>query len=293
MSNRIQAIRIWNRRLDPAQAEVVIEVMPEKLSAATEVRGRLMGPRCPYAATVEVAYPLREASRPGETAASAALRMRVVLPEASFWDPQSPFLYEGPVELWENGMRCDTVPVRHGLRRLHLGPRGLRCNARRLTVQGAMRDRCSEDEALRLHQSGYNALLAPVGAATEPLWDIGDRFGFLMLGRLQSPDDLPRAVVLSRHPSCLGWVVAWPLLDDPAVPSALASGEAVIGVEQHGLPAGPLPAWVSFVVCPEEVLPTWTDVGLWKIVTRPGPGGTNGQTSGALPAGVVGSIERS
>src|SRR5579864_8804454 len=122
MTNRIHHIRVTDTRLDPAEAEVCIGVYPERLTSVTQVRGRLVGPRCPYATTVEVAYPLRELSREYESTGTPRLILRVVIPEASFWDPESPFLYRGPVELWEGGQRCDLVQVTHGLRTLGLGP---------------------------------------------------------------------------------------------------------------------------------------------------------------------------
>ena len=51
---------------------------------------------------------------------------RVLIPEPSPWNPASPFLYYGPVELWQAGARVDSARVTHGLRTLHLTRAGLR-----------------------------------------------------------------------------------------------------------------------------------------------------------------------
>ena len=59
MPNRIRQLRLLDRSLTPNEAEVWVFVEAESMSATTEVRGRLMGPSCPYASTVDVAYPLR------------------------------------------------------------------------------------------------------------------------------------------------------------------------------------------------------------------------------------------
>src|SRR5260221_2484076 len=130
MSNRICRIQIDNRCLVPAEAELRLTVELELVTPTTEIRGRLMGPRCPYSSTVEIAYPLRPArdTEPGQ------LAYRVIIPEASLWDTVSPFLYEGPVELWEEGRRVDQVHVRHGLRALTVGTRGLRIHCRPLLL---------------------------------------------------------------------------------------------------------------------------------------------------------------
>src|SRR6266404_9073945 len=121
MPNRIKEMMVFQQRLDPAEAEIGISVYPEELTAGTEVRGRLMGPRCRYASTVEVAYPLREWKRAYEKEDVPHLWLRVIIPEPSFWDTQSPFLYEGPVELWHKKERCDQVLLSRGLRTVNLG----------------------------------------------------------------------------------------------------------------------------------------------------------------------------
>src|SRR5262245_59390094 len=125
MPNRIHHVEVTNRRLDPVEAVVEVTVVAERPAQDAEVRGRLAGPRCVYAETVEVAYPLRPAPGPHPSA-------RAVLPEPCLWDPQSPFLYEGTVELWEGGERVDQVKVPFGLRDLRLGMTGLRVNGRPL-----------------------------------------------------------------------------------------------------------------------------------------------------------------
>ncbi|HYV36006.1 MAG TPA: hypothetical protein VE988_09910, partial [Gemmataceae bacterium] len=39
------------------------------------------------------------------------LAMRVVIPEPSFWEPECPFVYDGVIELWQDGVRCDVRQV--------------------------------------------------------------------------------------------------------------------------------------------------------------------------------------
>jgi hypothetical protein len=207
MDNRILHIRLEDRSLDPVSAEVWIEVTPQCITPTTEVRGRLMGPSCPYASTVEIAYPLTPL-RP-EHLVPGVIRQRVVIPEASLWDTQAPHLYAGPVELWQDGRRCDRVEVRHGLRQLCLGPRGLSLNGRSLRLKGRSCEACFPDQALALRREGCNALLIPVSPGTLATWDVADRYGFLVIGRLPPPGEelVPLLQALSRRPCCFGWIV--------------------------------------------------------------------------------------
>jgi hypothetical protein len=222
MTNRILRIDLLDRSLVPAEAEVHVTVFPGFLDAGTEVRGRLTGPRCHFASTVEVAYHLRRVLLP---TAEPALSFKVIIPEASLWEPESPHLYAGPIELWQNGVRCEVVPVRHGLRYLSLGPRGLRLNGRQISLHGAEVSTLNDAEGLALRQAGYNLVLVPVDEESRHVWDAADRLGFLVIGRV-SRDKATLTAVLARHPCCLGWL--W--MEDG--PIADLGDATLLGVEQ-------------------------------------------------------------
>src|SRR5262249_30293068 len=143
---------------------------------------------------------------------------------------------------------------------------------RLLTLRGTAREQCSEEEAQRLHRAGYNALLAPVAAETAKLWDLSDRFGFLMVGQITSKDQLALAWTLAGHPSFLGWLLApsfFPepgFAQDPALATAVLPGytpseRSLVGVEVKQLPApDSLPPGISFIVCPEELAPALKEI---------------------------------
>ncbi|HTU92522.1 MAG TPA: hypothetical protein VMF69_20745 [Gemmataceae bacterium] len=229
MENRIHRIEVRDRSLDPVSAEVWISVLPEHHTATTEVRGRLMGPRCLYSNTVEVAYPLRPLPPSQKTLGLSGLTVLAVIPEASLWEPQCPFLYQGPIELWQDGQRCDRIVVSHGLRSLQRKERGLCVNGRPLTLRGRRIAACSDEEATLWRQSGYNLLIAPVGASSLAVWERADRFGFLVLGQLGEDADETRLVeTLRSHASCLGWL--------SAECQALNAEEAVGWYMAHGNP---------------------------------------------------------
>lgn len=210
MENRIRQIRVSDGQLIPSQSEVWIRVVPEIETETTDLRGRLMGPRCPYSNTVEVAYPLAKAppshvpfgNMPG-------LIRRVIIPEACLWEPESPFLYQGPIELWQEGQCCDRVKISHGLRYFLLKEDGLRLNSRRLMLKGRAASVLTDDEAWMLRQQGYNLLIVPVQADTLPVWEQADRLGFCVLGRVMDKSDgaLRYLFELKDHASCLGWII--------------------------------------------------------------------------------------
>lgn len=229
MENRIHRIEVQNRSLNPVSAEVWITVLPEHDTPTTEVRGRLMGPRCPYASTVEVAYPLRPLPPSQKPPHLSGLIVRVVIPEASLWEPQCPFLYQGPVELWQDGQRCDQVILNHGLRSLQCNERGLCVNGRSLTLHGRKTAACSDEEATQWHQAGYNLLIAPVAATSLDVWKQADQFGFLVLGQLGEDADEPHLVQMLRpRASCLGWL--------SVECRALSAEEVVVWYMAHGNP---------------------------------------------------------
>src|SRR5713226_2145266 len=106
MNNRIRSLRISNTSVNPAEADISISVQPEQVTSTTQIRGRIVGPRCAYSSTVEVAYPMREVSRRYENYDIPGLTLRIVIPEPCLWDPQSPFVYEAVAELWQSDQLC-------------------------------------------------------------------------------------------------------------------------------------------------------------------------------------------
>jgi hypothetical protein len=265
MSNRIHRIQVRDRSLDPAQAEVWLIAETQYVTATTELRGRLTGPQCLYAATVEVAYPLRPLVRRIEGLSGSAAR--VVIPEPSLWDPEGPFVYQGTVELWQDGQRCDQMSFRHGLRRILLGPHGLRVNGEPLSLRGRAVTDCDEAEMAALRRAGCNLLVAPAAA---DLYDLADKCGFFVLGRLREPDEATLVLAERRaeHPSCFGWLLAPPFERWQGEPIHRLRGVAV-GVECTELPA-PLPERIGFVACPPASAASLRSLGLPALLLHGG-----------------------
>lgn len=110
--NQICKTALEVRRLTQCEAEVWVQVDAERLTPTTQLRGKLHGPRCLGVTTVEIAYPLL----PARGTDANALTARVLIDEPNLWTETTPFVYEGTVELWEEGRCCDTAPLTIGLK---------------------------------------------------------------------------------------------------------------------------------------------------------------------------------
>jgi hypothetical protein len=115
MTNHIRTTRVEVRRLSAAEADVLVIAEVDLVTPGTELRGRLTGPRCPGVTTVEVAYPLRPLPVAADGPATT-LSARVVIPEPNLWTETTPFVYEGRIELWQDGRRVDEAPLAVGLK---------------------------------------------------------------------------------------------------------------------------------------------------------------------------------
>jgi hypothetical protein len=208
MTNRIRKCHWYPSILDPTLGEVAIAVYPERLASRTQVRGHLTGPRCPYATTIEVGYPWRETSRTYEKEGEPHISARAVIPEPSLWEPQTPFLYEGTVELWDNGQLSDRMTIRLGLRDLRLGGRGFLLNGRPFAVHGVARERFTLEELPELRRAGFDTLLSSLRPDQADLWDAADRLGFFVVGLLSNVESLRSGELPGRHPSSLALVIA-------------------------------------------------------------------------------------
>ncbi|HLJ97618.1 MAG TPA: hypothetical protein VKU02_30940 [Gemmataceae bacterium] len=283
-------MEVLTRILNPAEAEVRITADPVDLSAEAELRGRLVGPRCPYATTVEVAYPLRPV--PGPRPPSGDVTARVIIPEPSFWDLETPFLYHGSVELWKAGNRCNAVEVRHGLRMLQLGKSGLRCNGRALLIRGVSHPQLQVEDARQFRRDGYNTLLAPVSAETADLWDAADQWGFLVLGRLPGTTDAIRcAEILKFHASCLGWLLT---ADAQKVPGELARLQdgtgSLLGLELDRPLSEPLSQPFQFIFAKEEYLPRERTTQPPVLLQLPRSAGEEERKQALASSGILGWI---
>jgi len=297
LPGRMDFMEVRNPVLNPAEAEVWITAVPTDCLGGMELRGRLMGPRCPYSTTIEVAYPLQPL--PLQSEKPRHLTARVIIPEPSLWDPESPFLYQGPVEVWKDHKRFFEMQMSHGLRQFQLGPRGLRWNSRLLTIRGVECQGLSKTDALRLRQAGYNTLLAPVSKDTTELWDAADWFGFLVLGRLTDDSQMLRQASLLRlHPSCLGWLLVPEMLAsgfvlDSTRDRLLGQSGYLIGVETNQVLSEDLLHGIHFILCEEESLPLTTEVQRPKIIgTKTGRNDDSGEKTIAALPGILGWIDR-
>lgn len=80
---------------------------------AAQLRGRLMGPRCPGVSTIEVAYPIQ----PLSSNDPMLLLGRVLIPEPNLWTPNRPMIYWGPVEVWLGGQMASSQGIEVGLKK--------------------------------------------------------------------------------------------------------------------------------------------------------------------------------
>jgi hypothetical protein len=221
-------LQISTHRLDPAEADIRITGIPG-------LTGRVMGPRCHYASTVEVAYYLKPLPDGGQ---------RAIIPEPSFWDPQTPFCYEAILHAADG----TKVTRRHGLRTVQLTAAGWRVNRKPFRVQGVGRGDLADAAALR--SAGVNTILCPVSVANATVWERADMLGFFVLGLLSSD---PAAVALAEkrkgHASCLGWILTDADLSDPERLQTRPGHEPVLGLRAVAPPAE-TPPWVRYLAGP-------------------------------------------
>jgi hypothetical protein len=257
MTNQIRDVVVLNHRLDPIETVLHVHVKLDELTATTALKGRLIGPLCAHSSTIEIAYPLRELERHDHVV------LRVIIPEPSWWDPKTPFLYAGPLELWQDGVLCERVAIRHGIRALQLTSKGLRLNGKPLVLRGKIVEpTLKEDDAKPLREAGFNALWATVTAPAIEPWNVADRVGFLLMG---SSADLNAFHFLrhelTSHPSHFGWI--FNRADLSQAPQQQDGFAMFYGVNTS---ARSRPEHADFLVCRENELAWLGDADMPKLV---------------------------
>jgi hypothetical protein len=232
-ADNLVAAQVSTPILNPAEAEVRFTFELCEEIATPELRGRLMGPRSAYASTVEIAYPFRPLPR-SESASPTTITGRAIIPEPSFWEPASPFLYQGPIELWAGGQPRVRLQVSHGLCALRVGAAGVYWNGTPVRIKGRRVDQANAAQALDWRQAGFNAWLIDDGKSADELCELADRHGFFVFVRVSALSDMPRLAALGEHACCLGWIIPQSILQPRGVvgwrSALVASGRQLVGV---------------------------------------------------------------
>jgi hypothetical protein len=199
-SNHIRSLHMEIRTLNPAEADVRFHVAVDRPDDRLGLKGRLVGPRCAYASTVEVAYPLRDAP-PGET---TKLSARAIIPEPNFWEPPCPFLYEARIELLEDGNRIDSITMTTGLRTVAISGRSFVLNGKPFEAKAMEPVHLTEPDLAEVRRQ-FNTVVLPVSDETRPFWHACDQMGLGVVGRVEN-QSAPQ--LFSNHPCLLAWIVA-------------------------------------------------------------------------------------
>jgi hypothetical protein len=257
MTNRILDAVVLNHRLDPIETELRIFVKTAQLTAATEIRGKLVGPRSVFASTVEIAYPMREIARTDH------IELRVLIPEPNWWSPQSPFLYAGALELLQDGVVCDRLPISYGIRTVQLTTKGLRLNGKPISVRGRIvNPAIAEAGAAKLRDGGINTLIVRAGDDALAWSEFADRLGFFVIGTADNYAAFAHSRHdLAAHPSTLGWI--FNRFDLQAGAPDDDKGDMLYGVNTSTVDAPPS---ADFLVCHERELAWLDSAALPKLV---------------------------
>jgi beta-galactosidase len=121
---------------------------------------------------------------------------RVIIPEPAWWDPQSPFLYRGPIELWHGGERLETARVQIGLRHTTVAGEPVIHNGRPVELKSKRIEEVDEATLLAARNAGFNAVDVPAALA-EQACAIADRIGLFVI-----PDG-PTVIDPLLHPSAI------------------------------------------------------------------------------------------
>jgi hypothetical protein len=268
MKNRIHSVGGNDLSVTPTEAEILFTVFTEEVTPTTEVVGRMVGPRCRFASTVEVAYPLKPAAR--HLQGPPSLMLRSVIPEPCLWDLESPFLYRVQIELRQDGECCDRAQFDRGIRTLKTGRDRCTLNGRPLMLRGTTQVPDTHGDGLPLRAAGYNLILAPI---EKPLtWFAAYECGLFVLGRLPFTERAAmQARIVGGQVSSFGWLLTKEFLEAKhgrqEFLSRLRQLQLPIGIEIDQPPPDPLPD-VDFVVCSEATLAELARINLPRIVMR-------------------------
>lgn len=252
--HHLDQVHLRVARLQPAEVELHVDFHLDQPLEELELRGRLMGPRCAYASTVEVAYHLRFLGWPAPK--SGHIQGRIIIPEPSLWEPMCPHLYHGPLELWQAGQPLVQVQASIGLRHATL-KQGLFWNGHLLPLHGRVVGSLNDASARELRHAGVNLVLVPPDEDAGQILEVAGRHGLLVLFHLTDPGQkgINLGLTLPHEPSWLGCLVRVELLEKEAFQFCSSPNQRgrLLGVELISF--GNRPGVGNFICCPAGLLP--------------------------------------
>ena len=121
----------------------------------------------------------------------------VILKDAHLWSPETPYLYNADVLVYDGDVVVDSVREQFGVRTLDFSPEyGFKLNGKKLFLQGnaghhdlgalgaASYDRAIERMMLQLKAFGYNCIRCSHNPYSESFTKIADRVGMLIVDEL-------------------------------------------------------------------------------------------------------------
>ncbi len=291
-SNRLKGVELCKLTVSAVAADIWLNVVVEKVTPGTEVRGRIVGPRCLFAETTEVVSPLRSVRHNVE--GQMALIARTAIPNPGFWETENPLLYRVVVELWQDERRCEVSGFDLGFRVIEMGSGRVLVNQKPLFLRGMQDLPDSREYAAARRRVGYNLVLA--GQGQWHWWIRASPMGFLLLEKVTLSTLTPQYIGLLRQQPCfLGFVLDKGLLSRPRseTESFLRPWQerrVLIGIELDEPPPTSLPDGLSFLVCPEWLLPALATVSLPKFGMREPQAGR--AESAQAAQGVAGWIDQ-
>jgi hypothetical protein len=106
----IRRCAVQQKRLTNVEAELWIHLEVEPMEPTAQIRGCLVGPHCRGVETVSINYPLKRIEPKDH--AENVLVGQIIIPEPNLWTTETPFVYEGNVELWFEGKCVEIKPIR-------------------------------------------------------------------------------------------------------------------------------------------------------------------------------------
>jgi hypothetical protein len=197
--------------------------------------GRLRGPTCAYAHTLQTTLHLADRG-PGPSLLAEAYVL-----EPSFWTPDLPHLYRAEVELSRGGEVIARAERPFGLRPLGVIGRKLMFEARRWVLRGVLANEAATSD-LETWRASSAAIVIP--NPSDALCDEASRLGVLLVAELTAADatEIQR---LGRWPA-VGIIV---LPQGAPNPGCKRGTNLILAERFHG--TGPISAqpWAQAVVC--------------------------------------------
>jgi hypothetical protein len=232
----LDTVQVFTGDVNPAETRIYVRLPAAAVPENCRLAGSVIGPTCAYSHTLSAAVPLVDRGR------EPALLAEAIVPDACFWSPELPFLYQLRIELRQGGDLLEAIQRPIGIKPLGVWKNRLLYAKKTIVLRAARFEPALPEIVSACHEAEVTLLAVD---PSDELLQRASQLGAWIIAYLRDARELAR---LSRWPAAAIAV----LPHNSQLDGALEFQARNLLLAQSMRLGDPVASWAELGICPRE-----------------------------------------